>query len=70
MVNPDTPTRNSLIDQDKTDCYQPAGGAYGIVLNRSGVAANGFLLTQPTGSVGNNNILVDSVCVSTIESTP
>ena len=69
MVNPDTLTRNSpLIDQDKTDCYQPAGGAYGIVLNRSGVAVNGFLLTQPTGSVGNNNILVDSVCVSTIES--
>ncbi len=69
MVNPDTLTRNSpLINPSKTDCYQPAGGAYGLVLNRSGVAVNGFLLTQPTGSVGNNNILVDGVCISTIES--
>ena len=50
------------------EVYNPDGGAYGLVLNRSGVAVNGFLMTQPTGSVGNSNILVENVCVSMIES--
>ena len=44
-----------------------SGGAYGLVLNRSGVAVNGFLMTHPI-DVGNSNILVDGVCVSNINS--
>jgi len=48
--------------------YQPTGGAYGLVLNKAGVAVNGFLMSQPTSDVGNSNILVDGLCVDIIKS--
>lgn len=48
--------------------YQPTGGAYGLVLNKAGVAVNGFLMSQPTSDVGNSNILVDGLCVDMIKS--
>jgi hypothetical protein len=48
--------------------YQPTGGAYGLVLNKAGIAVNGFLMSQPTSDVGNSNILVDGLCVDMIKS--
>lgn len=48
--------------------YQPTGGAYGVVLNKAGIAVNGFLMSQPTSDVGNSNILVDGLCVDMIKS--
>lgn len=48
--------------------YQPTGGAYGLVLNKEGVAVNGFLTVQPDGDVGNSNIQVDGLCIDMIKS--
>jgi len=48
--------------------YQPTGGACGLVLNKEGVAVNGFLMSQVGSDVGNSNILVDGLCVDMIKS--
>jgi len=53
---------------NKESYYQPTGGAYGLVLNKEGVAINGFLTVQPDGDVGNSNIQVDGLCVDMIKS--
>ncbi len=68
LVNTPSLARGQGQQRNATGSYNPDGGAYGLVLNRSGVAVNGFLMTQPTGSVGNSNILVEGVCVSMIHS--
>ena len=55
-------------DFNEKSYYQPSGGAYGLVLNKEGVAVNGFLMSQMGSDVGNSNILVDGLCVDMIKS--
>lgn len=67
-----TKSLNQVVAQgeefNQESYYQPTGGAYGLVLNKAGVAVNGFLMSQPTSDVGNSNILVDGLCVDMIKS--
>ena len=49
-------------------CYQATGGAYGIVLNKPGVAINGFLMEQPSNIEDNASILLDNVNICEIKS--
>ena len=46
----------------------PIGSAYGLVLNKKGVAVNGFLMTSPDAADAASNIVVENVSIVDIVS--
>ena len=63
-VNIDAPECNFLAGTGGN----PIGSAYGLVLNKKGVAVNGFLMTSPDAADAASNIVVENVSIVDIVS--